>query len=120
MKKKKVTLKFDRLPPSINSMLREHWAFRAEIASIWNQWCMYYWAQAGRMVFLNPVRIHYVLTFRTQRLRDIDNYVGGTKYINDALKRTFILRDDYKKLKGITVEFRTGDKESTVLTIEEA
>jgi Holliday junction resolvase RusA-like endonuclease len=71
-----------------------------------------------KFLFMNPVKICYVLSFNSARPRDLDNYIGGTKYITDALKKTFFIRDDAAWVKSIEVQFVNG-KEQTQITITE-
>jgi len=109
-----------RLPPSLNVMFRQHWSVRHREQEAWDKIIYLEWLRNGRVVFDVPVKIKYRLFFRHRRGRDYDNYVGGTKYITDALKRTFITRDDAEWVKGIEVFFaedREGIGERTLITL---
>jgi Holliday junction resolvase RusA-like endonuclease len=107
-----------RTPPSLNVMLRQNWNDRGQDQKNWDEQVFVQWLMCGKLMFLNPVKISYVLYFPNEIRRDLDNYLGGTKYITDALKRTFFTRDDYKWLQDINISFRYG-KEKTVVCIEE-
>jgi Holliday junction resolvase RusA-like endonuclease len=100
-------------------MLRQHWVRRASEQETWDLFVLSVWTRSGRLVFTNPVSITYRLKFTDARLRDQDNYIGGTKYITDALKRTFITRDDAQWAK-IHIEMERGEHPETEVTIEEA
>jgi Holliday junction resolvase RusA-like endonuclease len=107
-----------RLPPSLNEMLHMHWSKRCSLQKIFDDQVFAEWLRCGRAVFLYPVRLLYVLSFPTKRLRDVDNYIGGTKLITDALKKTFLFRDDADWIKEIQVQFTRGDEETVVFIIE--
>lgn len=73
------------------------------------------WQAASRKVFNAPVQLLYILSFPEKRLRDVDNYIGGTKLITDALKKTFLSRDDSEWVTQISVKFIQGREETTVI-----
>ena len=102
----------------MNVMLRMHWTSRAAIQKIWDDWVIVQWYKYDRIMFNKPVRLLYVLHFQKIGVKDLDNYLGGSKFITDALKKTFLVRDDYFWLRSISMDFRKG-KESTVVSIEE-
>ena len=108
-----------RVPPSLNAMLRHHWTKREREQRIWDELIYYQWLKLERFIFYKPVRIIYTLSFQHNRLRDKDNYIGGTKYLTDALKRTFLTRDDSGWVRNILVNFLNNGKEYTTIRIEE-
>jgi len=110
----------DRLPLSLNTLLAMHWRKREDDKRSWNLHVTSAWRRVGSIVFINPIHVTYLLTFDSKRIRDLDNYIGGTKYITDALKRTFITRDDADWLRGVSVKFSIGVKPGTEILIEEA
>lgn len=105
--------------PSLNKMLRTHAAERLRVQEVWDMHVYSHWLAHGRKVFMNPVRVHFILVFEADRRRDYDNYYGGTKYAIDALKRSFLLRDDYKVLRGLSVAFDFGERAKTIIQIVE-
>ena len=107
-----------RLPPSLNEMLHMHWTKRQRLQKAFDDQVSAEWLQRGRIAFIRPVRLLYVLSFPEKRSRDVDNYIGGTKLITDALKKTFLFRDDSEWITEIKVKFTKG-KEGTVVFIEE-
>lgn len=108
-----------RVPPSLNTMLRTHWKLRYAEQYKWDQHAIAQWLARQKFIFLKPVRITYILSFRSNRTRDLDNYIGGTKYLTDSLKKTFLFRDDSAWVKGISVQFEIGEKEQTTVMITE-
>lgn len=107
------------LPPSLNVVFRLHWTKRKRIQEEWDYWTYKQWITHSKFTFFKPVKILYTLSFNSRRSRDFDNYIGGTKFITDSLKKTFILGDDSGILKKIEVEFIEGEP-STSIAIEEA
>lgn len=118
MAPKSFSFKIPRLPPSLNVLLRMHWKKRSELQRIFDIQVRYAWEDSGRCTFLVPVKLIYILCFTSSQRRDIDNYIGGTKLITDALKRTFLFRDDSEWIKGIEVKFVKSDIEGTAIMIE--
>lgn len=116
----RVFIQIDRLPPSLNDYLTMHWRRRYELKKTFDELIHYEWLRNKKFVFTAPVKLVYSLSFpdTQKRYRDRDNYVGGTKPITDALKRTFIFRDDSEWVRDIQVRFNTGE-ECTVIMIEE-
>lgn len=115
-----ILIQIDRLPPSLNQYIRMHWREREKLHKLFDSLVYYEWLRHKKFVFTHPVRIVYLLSFpdTQKRYRDRDNYVGGTKSLTDALKRTFIFRDDSDWVKDIQVRFTVG-KERTVIMIAE-
>lgn len=113
-----ISFALTRLPPSLNELLNRHWIRRHELQKAFDQQVSTEWLRKGRFVFMKPVRLIYVLSFPSNRTRDLDNYIGGTKLITDALKKTFLFRDDSEWIKSVEVRFIRG-KEATVVFILE-
>ena len=103
----------------MNEYIRIHWRRRADLHHLYFNHVFAQWNDHGKTVFVNPVYITFILSFPKKRIRDFDNYIGGTKPITDALKKTFLFRDDSEWVKGIEVQFTTGP-ENTQIIIEEA
>jgi Holliday junction resolvase RusA-like endonuclease len=111
---KLITFTVEDIPPSLNTVFTMHWIKRRALQEYWNHLILSHWNDLGKPVFLNPVKLNYVLKFGTKRARDYDNYIGGTKFVTDALKRTFFFRDDAGWLRGINVEFNKGGNETDI------
>ena len=116
--KKQISFIIPRVPPSLNTMLRVHWHERQKEQERWNIYALSCWLAKGKQVFLKPVKLSYAISFSSNRKRDLDNYIGGTKYITDALKKNFFFRDDSSWVVSIEVQFANG-KEGTLVTITE-
>lgn len=119
-KPKSVEFTIPKLPLSLNIMLRSHKMKLLQEQNSWNWWLHSQWISHNKLMFQKPVRIKYTIVFKNNRQRDFDNYMGGTKYILDAIRRTFITRDDYLWVRGITIDFETGRDETRVLIEEVA
>jgi Holliday junction resolvase RusA-like endonuclease len=117
----RIFIQLNRLPPSLNDYLTMHWRERHTMKKLFEELVHYEWLRQKKFVFTCPVKLVYLLSFpdKQKRYRDKDNYVGGTKPITDALKNTFIFRDDSEWLIDIQVRFKVGT-ESTIIMIEEA
>jgi hypothetical protein len=115
---RQICFAISRLPLSLNELLRMHWRFRHRMQKMFDQLVHIQWLAHGKMVFTEPVRLVYVLSFTSAQRRDLDNYIGGTKLITDALKRTFLFRDDAEYIKSIEVRFTKGT-EGTAIFIQE-
>jgi Holliday junction resolvase RusA-like endonuclease len=96
-----------------------HWRVRSEEKEKVDYFFYEQWLKLNRVMFLKPIKIHYDIYFSITRRRDFDNYIAGTKFFNDAVKRTFTVRDDSKWIVGLSVSFHQGD-DKTVVTIQEA
>jgi len=115
----KVVFYVPRMPLSLNTLLRMHWRRRAQEQKIWDNVIGAHWLAHHKAIFTEPVILRYVLAFPSNRKRDLDNYIGGTKYVTDALKKTFLFRDDAEWIKRIELEFQPGE-EGLKIAIETA
>lgn len=116
----RIKLTLPDVPDSLNKIFSMHWSGRKKLQSYWDGLVLAAWHKCDRIMFVNPVVVTFFVTFTTSRARDYDNYLGGTKFITDALKRTFFIKDDAEWLKDIRVVFRKGDVQQTEVLIEEA
>ncbi len=97
-----------------------HWHQRYEQQQDWNDLVRRQWEAHDRHMFFRPVKVTYFVVSRVEANRDYDNYIGGSKMVTDALRRTFFTRDDAKFLRPPQVKFVVGDFEGTFIVIEEA
>lgn len=111
-----ISFTLTRLPPSLNDLLDRHWIYRHQLKKAFDDQVKIEWLKQMRFVFTDPVRLVYVLSFPSNRTRDLDNYIGGTKLITDSLKKTFLFRDDSEWIRSIEVRFING-KEGTAVFI---
>lgn len=107
-------------PTSLNKLFSMHWSARRSLQDCWNAVIYEAWCEHRKMVFPKPVKLTFSIFFKSKRNRDYDNYYGGTKFVTDALKRTFLLRDDSDWLREIRVVFFQGEVEQTGVWIQEA
>lgn len=120
MDKKYIEFFIPELPLSMNVILRTHWTKLRKEQLYWDAAVAQKWNVLNRCVFVTPVYVSYKLAFvpSARRQRDYDNYLAGTKYITDSLKRTFLFRDDADWLKRIILEFTEGERGTHVLIVE--
>jgi Holliday junction resolvase RusA-like endonuclease len=73
----------------------------------------------GARLFHGPVEIEFLLVFRTNRNRDIDNY--GQKFVTDALKGVIIEDDNSNIVRDVRIRFAVepGCEERTEITVRE-
>lgn len=107
------------VPLSLNELNHMHWAAKLKHRRAVNAAVEKVWEECGRRIFTRPVKLRYVLGFEVARQRDRDNYIGGTKDFTDALRRTFLFRDDSEFVVDIRVAFLRNCS-GTVIIIEEA
>lgn len=103
-----------RTPKSLNVLLGMHWRKRSHEQAVWDSLVFEKWTVFDRFVFTKPVVLKYSLFFDQKRQRDRDNYLGGTKFVTDALKRTFLLRDDSNAIRALTCDFFVGKPRTVV------
>ena len=77
-------------------------------------------AQLRKVTFTKPVRIHY-LWIEPNRRRDKDNICFAKKFIQDALVRMKVLKNDgWNEIEGFTDSFSVDSKNPRVeIVIEE-
>ncbi|MEI8350074.1 MAG: hypothetical protein WCI77_07960 [Candidatus Omnitrophota bacterium] len=108
----------DVSPSSLNTTQCQHWTARYKDRNRWRELIFEHWMLNKRYVFTKPVKVLYILSFPDRRQRDKDNYIGGMKNITDALKKTFITRDDASWLRNVDVAFIKGPQGLRVLIDE--
>lgn len=107
-----------QLPTSLNVTYCQHWTVRRKERNRWRDLIFEQWMLSKRYVFTQPVKVLYILSFPVVRFRDKDNYIGGMKNITDALKKTFLTRDDALWLKDIDVAFIKGSQGLRIVITE--
>lgn len=102
---KRIEFSVPKLPLSLNRMLTSHWSDLRREKARWDLHILSFWLAHQKFIFFKPIRIIYTLGFNIKRNRDYDNFLGGTKYITDSLKKTFITRDDSMWVVEIGIRF---------------
>ena len=97
---------FDRVPLTLNQLLRTHWAARGRDLESWkwhilgsagkrdNQLLRAHWADGNRDKLAKHRRVRLEITVYRARLQDPDNAVGSVKPLVDALNHLGWLVDD--------------------------
>jgi len=107
-----------RLPPSLNKILRMHWA---QVQRVFNEWAHdVFWAYfaettPGERYPCNRVIITFYV--KDNRRRDLDNLIGGGKGILDGLRKAGAIRDDSWQNCEVAWRIKKGDKELTEILL---
>ena len=107
------------IPKSLNVLFAmNHWkraAYKKEVSELVG------WLCKGQTIepIVGPIDIHFTFQFKAKRNRDMDNFIGGAKFIIDGLKDAGIIPDDNSDIvKSITVQFKKGSKEQTIIKLK--
>jgi hypothetical protein len=85
------TITVPDVPPSLNKVLRMHWAVKGALVVAWAEWIR---ACYGMPVPLAQGKMRVLITLHNSRQYDKDNAYGACKAIFDALKRLGAIVDD--------------------------
>lgn len=91
----------DDIPASQNQVYNWHWAKRKEYKDYWETLV---WAEIKnqKLQKINgQVEIEITFCFRTKRLYDFDNLLGGCKGLFDGLKQHLIKDDNIDIIKSL-------------------
>ena len=67
-----VSFAVKKVPVSLNKMLRMHWLARKREQEAWDLHIFAQWLSNRKMIFTEPVKILYVISFETNRQRDFE------------------------------------------------
>jgi hypothetical protein len=93
---------FDRVPVTLNRLLRMHWGAKKRDLESWGMWVL---GVAGK----GPQprgRVQLKITVYRAKLQDPDNSKGSVKPLVDALKAGGWMRDDSREWLDLEVEER--------------
>ena len=112
-----MVLKVSDVPPSLNKVLRMHWAKRKGLLDAW-MWMVL--VAYGHLPIVCDGKRRVKITLHHARLYDKDNAYGACKVIFDALKaQGFIVDDAAQWLEAEVVQKKCPHKKRhTVLEIE--
>lgn len=114
-----ITFTLDGLPPSLNTLLRMHWAKRQKIYDDWAMQTQYAYLAAThpaqRRAKYNTVNITFIIADNIRR--DIDNLIGGGKGILDGLKKIGVIEDDNWLDCTISWSIQRGKANMTQITL---
>lgn len=98
---KQMRLVIQDVPPSLNKVLRMHWAKQGKLHSDW-RWQIHS-VLPGR--YLEPsVKTRVKITLFHSRLYDKDNAFGACKTLVDGLRHWRLIRDDTAEYLDLIVE----------------
>lgn len=91
-------------PPSLNKVLRMHWATKRKLNQNWvNQvWAASYCCRPFDDLYEEKAKVK--ITLHHARAYDQDNAYGACKTVLDALRRSRLIRDDTAEWLELTVE----------------
>ena len=91
------------VPPSLNKVLRMHWARRRSLKDSWMAQIAVRARLAGWKVKPVDVKVRGIITIHNARTYDKDNAYGACKIIFDALKTLGLIVDDRKEWFDVDV-----------------
>ena len=98
-------LSIPRVPPSANTLLRQHWSTRSDILGAWKH-DVYVLCRESKIPKLARVKILATIYFKDRRKRDYDNFAFGLqKLLGDSLKGVVIFDDDPSYLTWGSITF---------------
>ena len=104
------------VPPSLNKVLRMHWAKRYKLR---DSWLLYILTQIAGKPHLRPlVRMEATITLHHSRLYDKDNAYGASKVVVDALKYYRLIMDDTPQYLSLTVKQEKAKRKDGKTVIE--
>ena len=104
-----MVLKVSDVPPSLNKVLRMHWAKRKGLLDAWMLMVL---AAYGHLPIVCDGKRRVKITLHHARLYDKDNAYGACKVIFDALKaQGFIVDDAAEWLEAEVVQKKCPHKE---------
>lgn len=102
---------FDRVPLTLNKLLRTHWAGKKRDLESWKTWVL---GIAGNKTGVNG-KVRVTITVYRAKLQDPDNATGSVKPLVDALNRLGWMVDDSVKWLELEVsEVATKDTRTEV------
>jgi crossover junction endodeoxyribonuclease RusA len=106
--------------PDLNPNKRLHWAKLAKAKSIAKELAMGLVLEQGRPA-IPYAKAHITVTWvaKDKRRRDIDNLFSACKPTLDALVQAGLIADDSAFHVSYTLKYERGDKDNTILEVEE-
>lgn len=110
-----IELYIDEPTPSLNEMLRQHWAIDVKLKAHWSRLVMC--AVSGKVPPAPIARARITITRISPRMLDWDNCAGGTKHLTDGLRTHGVISDDTPEHVELIVRQEKG-KAATRVQIE--
>jgi|SRR6266436_3436401 len=98
------TLRIPAVPPSLNKVLRMHWAKQGKLHSDWRWLVMGALNQMGAMYLKPIVKMRVKITLCHSRFYDKDNAYGACKTLVDGLRHWSLIVNDTPEFLDLTVE----------------
>jgi hypothetical protein len=113
----KIEILIPEVVPSLNRLLRLHWAARRSLLNRW-EWMVF--AELHRQRLLNVLpegRVAVEITRCGKRQLDPDNLHGAAKIVLDAMKRCGLIADDSSAHIALTCSQETGRRAMTRIRV---
>lgn len=123
-------IRIERVPPSLNKLLRMHWGSRKRLFEEWRELIRLQLLTQGKgqdYLVQGPEEREVEIEIHTRKPRDIDNLYGGAvKIIADALKFKVaktgdvianLIYDDSDKFTKFSVKQKKSNNEMTIIRI---
>ena len=119
-----VVIRVPGCPPSLNKILRMHWATRKKLLEAWSSDLWYSASCLGRSATLSGwarsrARLTVNICLQHNRLFDKDNAYGSVKVVLDAMKSLGFIADDSPEFIDLEVTQEKSRTVETVITIWE-
>lgn len=125
------TIKINRVPPGLNSLMRMHWAEREKLLQEWRELVRLEMLSQGistDILVNSPCKRTIKIEIYKKRLMDIDNLYGGVvKVILDAIKCKKdkmgniipnLIYDDSSKFTKVSIKQKKSDEEFVIIKIK--
>lgn len=89
------------VPPSLNKVLRMHWAKKR---ALWNDWRCNIRGEMRHVPTMAPLKRRVIIRLCHSRMYDKDNAYGAVKPVVDALKEWALIFNDTAEWLDLTVE----------------
>ena len=108
------------VPKSQNELNRIHWSKRYKYGKklehdVWS-YCLKA-KQEQHIIWKKFTKVEITFVWADNRRRDIDNAIGGSKKMLDALVLSGLIEDDNYKAADITYKMKKGEKNHTEIVL---
>jgi hypothetical protein len=120
----RVTFEIAGLIPSLNTLLRRHWAVRRKLQADWDNWLA--WSPTDvekrwlRTMWWKKTKMRVRIVAHRNKLLDVDNLYGSTgKICLDAMKKAKFIYDDRPEFCDAEVSQVKSKEQKITFEIEE-
>lgn len=110
------------VPPSLNKVLRMHWAVKRRLMGTWMDWMLCRMSFAARRSLKDASkaqeRVKMHITLHNARQYDRDNAFGAVKVIVDAARACGLIHDDRPEFLDLEVKQEKSTRKGKKTVIE--